>query len=356
MKRHSVMTLLVAVSFMLCFAVTAPVQAAGVHEPVKVTFQTTRFGRAFYDYAFAFEDLCRKSGSWVKLKAEETPGAMFMVRSMRDNLDEMRSGEKPWAIQYASTNSAMFISKGWPPFNKFRVPGYKVFATILCRINVLGTFDKNIKTARDLAGKRVAIATRAAPFNSTLKYVPYFKKGLGVDVNWQYIGIGQGKDALLNGTVEATVCTFTGEYELAPDGVTFDITKATPDAPTLELLSSGRKLHFISFDPKLLMSTYQGEGMMTFRPAVIKAGAVEGIDKAFTGMSEFLYLSCDKDMPEDILTELLRVRYEQAEKFGDYNAMFKIQPKNPFPAGAPNDLIDSGVYKAAKVIGFKVIK
>ena len=40
--------------------------------------------------------------------------------------------------------------------------------------------------------------------------------------------IDQGKDALLNGTVDATVCTFMGEYELAPDGVTYVITKAAP--------------------------------------------------------------------------------------------------------------------------------
>jgi len=356
MKKHRLTTTLIAVSLLLCFACPAAVQAAAAHKTEKVIFQTTQFGRAFYDYAFAFEELARKSGSWVELKAEETPGAMFMAKSFHDNLEKIRSGEKPWIIQYGSTNSTLFIRNGWAPFTKTKVTGFSVFSTILCRVNLLCTFDKDIKTAKDLAGKRVAVATKAAPFNSTLKYIPYFKKGLGVDVNWQFIGIGQGKDALLNGTVDATVCMFTGEYELAPDGVTFVITKAAPDSATMELLASGRKLRFIPFDPKVLMSTYQGEGMMVFRPAVIKVGATDGLEADAAGLCEFLYLTCDEKTPDDILTELLKVRYEQAEKFGDYHAMFKMQPKNPFPAGAPKELIHPAVYKAAQKLGFKVIE
>jgi TRAP-type uncharacterized transport system substrate-binding protein len=292
----------------------------------------------------------------VELKAEETPGAMFMIKYMHENLDKMISGEKPWVVQYGSTNSVRFIKEGWAPFTKVRFPGYSVFSSILCRINILGTFDPNIKTAKDLAGKRVAVAAKAAPFNSTLKYVPYFEKGLGVDVNWQFIGIDQGKDALLNGTVDATVCTFMGEYELAPDGKTFIITKAAPDSPTLQLLASGRKLHLIPFDPQVLMSTYKGEGMMTFNPALVKAGAADGVAADVTGLCEFLYMTCDEKTPDDIIIELLKVRYEQANKFGDYHAMFKMQPENPFPAGAPKELIHPAAYKAAKELGFKVIE
>ena len=356
MQEHPLMAKIIAVALMCLLASSLAIQNAQAREPQKVIFQTTQFGRAFYDYAFALEELCRKSKSWVELKAEETPGAMFMIKSLHDNIDKMRSGEKPWVVQYASTNSASFIKYGWKPFDKIKVSGYSVFSTILCRINVLATFDENIKSAKDLAGKRVAVATKAAPFNSTLKYIPYFKNGLGVDVNWQYIGIGQGKDALLNGTVDASVCTFTGEYELSPDGLTFMITKASPDSATMELLASGRKLHFIPFDPKVLMSTYQGDKMMTFRPAVIKPGAADGVSEEINGLCEFLYLSCDEKMPDDIVIELMRVRYENASKFGDYHAMFKMQPKNPFPAGAPKKLIHPAAYKAAKVLGFKVIE
>jgi hypothetical protein len=356
MKKHLLMAAIMSVSLLLFLVGPAFSQNASTHKPEKVIFQTTQFGRAFYDYAFAYEELARKSGSWVELKAEETPGAMFMIKYMHDNIEQIRSGKKPWVVQYGSTNTILFIRNGWAPFTKVRVPGYSLFSSILCRINVLGTFDPNIKTAGDLAGKRVATAAKAAPFNSTLKYVPYFAKGLGVDVNWQFIGIDQGKDALLNGTVDATVCTFMGEYELAPDGVTFVITKAAPDSPTLQLLSSGRTLHLIPFDPEVLMSTYKGEGMMIFHPALVKAGAAEGITADVTGLSEFLYMTCDEKTPDDIIIELMKVRYEQAAKFGEYHAMFKMQPKNPFPAGAPKDMIHPAVYKAAKELGFKVIE
>ena len=356
MKKRLMMAAIMSVSLLLILVGPALSQNVSTDKPQKVIFQTTQFGRAFYDYAFAYEELARKSGSWVELKAEETPGAMFMVKYVHDNIEQIRSGKKPWVVQYCSTNSARFIRNGWAPFTKIPVPGYKVYSSILCRINILGTFDPNIKSAKDLAGKRVAVAAKAAPFNSTLKYVPYFEKGLGVDVDWQFIGIGQGKDALLNGTVDATVCTFMGEYELAPDGLTYVITKAAPDSATLQLLASGRKLNLIPFDPQVLMSTYKGEGMMVFRPALVKAGAADGIAADVTGLCEFLYMSCDEKTPDDVIIELMKVRYEQAEKFGEYHAMFKMQPKNPFPAGAPKDLIHPAAYKAAKELGFKVIE
>jgi hypothetical protein len=356
MKKNLIFAAAVSVCSLLFLVSPALSQNATAHKPEKVIYQTTQFGRAFYDYAFAYEELARKSGSWVELKAEETPGAMFMIKYMHDNLDRMISGKKPWVVQYGSTNSVRFIRNGWAPFTKFPFPGYSVFSSILCRINILGTFDPNIKSARDLAGKRVAVAAKAAPFNSTLKYVPYFKKGLGVDVDWQFIGIGQGKDALLNGTVDATVCTFMGEYELSPDGKTFVITKAAPDSSTLQLLASGRKLHLIPFDPQVLMSTYKGTESMIFNPALLKAGAVDGVAADVTGLCEFLYMTCDEKTPDDIIIELLKVRYGQANKFGDYHAMFKMQPKNPFPAGAPKELIHPAVYKAAKELGFKVIE
>lgn len=356
MKKRLRWIKVISASLLLLFVTPSFSHAGSAPEHKKVIFQTTQFGRAFYDYAFAYEDLTRKSGSWVELKAEETPGGMFMAKSYHDNLDKMISGEKPWVVQYGSTNSTLFIKNGWGPFKDVAIPGLRVFSTIFCRINLLCTFDPEIKTAKDLAGKRVAIATKAEPFNSTLKYLPYFSKGLGVEVDWQYIGIDQGKDALLNGSVNATVCTFTGEYELAPDGKTFVITKAAPDSATMQLLASGRKLYLIPFDPALLKFAYQGENMMVLEPALVKAGAAEGIEADAMGLCEFMYMFCDEKIPEDILVELIKVRYENAEKFGDYNASFKMQPKNPFPAGAPKDLIHPVVYKAAKELGFKVIE
>ena len=104
------------------------------------------------------------------------------------------------------------------------------------------------------------------------------------------------------------------------------------------------------------MSTYQGEGMEVFNPALLKAGAADGISADVTGLCEFLYMQCDKDVPDDIIIELLKVRYEQAEKFGDYHAMFKMQPKNPYPAGVSKEFIHPAVFKAAKELGFKVIE
>ena len=113
---------------------------------------------------------------------------------------------------------------------------------------------------------------------------------------------------------------------------------------------------YIPFEPDLLMSVYKGEEMMTFRPAVLKAGAAKGIVNDAKGLCEWLYTMCDEQMPDDILIELIRVRYENAKKFGDYHAMFELQPVNPFPTGAPKEMIHPAAYKAAERLGFKVME
>lgn len=254
---------------------------------------------------------------------------------------------------YGSGNMLHFMRNGWEPFSRFKAPDLQAMGTILCRLNFLVTFDPNIKTARDLAGKRVAIASKAAPFNSTLKYLPYFEKGLGVNVDWQYIGIAQGKDALLNNTVDATIATFMVSYTMSPDGKTVIVENPAPDTATMELLASGRKLYFIPFDPEVLMSTYQGEGMMMFYPALMNAGTVKGVDTDAHGLVEWLYTLVDAQMPEDVVAELLRVRYEDAERFGSYHSQFELQPKNPFPVGVPKEAVHPGVFKAAEKYGFE---
>ena len=331
-------------------------QSSKTPEPVNVVFQTVQFGRSFYDYAFAYEDIARRANSWVKLKTEETPGAMYMAKYYVETIQDQRAGKKPWTIMYGSTNTANFMRNGWGPFAGLKSPDLKVMGTILCRVNFLATFNPNLKTGKDLAGKRVAVESKAAPFNSTLKYLPYFEKGLGVNVDWQFIGIPQGKDALLNNTIDATLATFMVTYSIGSDGITVLVEKAAPDTATMELLASGRKLYFIPIDSKVLMSTYQGEGMMIFQPALMKAGITKGIDVDTSGLAEWLYTKVDGEMPDDIVIELLRIRYEFAESFGNYHSQFQLQPKNPFPTGAPKDIIHPGVYKAAAKFGFKVVE
>jgi hypothetical protein len=112
MKKHLILTAALSLCLLVFLVSPAFSQNTSAHKPEKVIFQTTQFGRAFYDYAFAYEELARKSGSWVDLKAEETPGAMFMIKYMHENLDKMISGKKPWVVQYGSTNSVRFIKEG----------------------------------------------------------------------------------------------------------------------------------------------------------------------------------------------------------------------------------------------------
>ena len=55
-------------------------------------------------------------------------------------------------------------------------------------------------------------------------------------------------------------------------------------------------------------------------------------------------------MPDDVVQEIIRVRYEYAEELGKYHAALKMYPKNPYPIGVPEEWIHPGVKKAMQAL------
>jgi len=319
------------------------------------TFMTTPFGTVQYTQAIAFEEVFKKAGSWVEVKAQETPGGMYMIRYISENHSKMVSGEEPQVGAISSLGVLPFVVDGRPPFNKFNIPTSRVGFSMPSFVNFFVTFDPNIKSLKDLEGRKVGLVDKARIFQGTIALGPYFKKGLNNwdKINWQFIGTANSKDALLNNTIDAHFATFMGSVKLADDG-NFYIDALAPGPAVMELMNSGRKLYFIPWDPEVIKRSYDFSKDMISHPVLVKKGSVAGIEANIWGRLTNGIVQLDATLPDDVLQEMIRVRHTYREELGKYHGTLKMLPENPYPIGTPEELLHPGLKKAMKNLGIPI--
>ena len=331
--------------------------AYAAKKPVTVVVMTTPFGTPMYNIGAAFEQVFKKANSWVHIKHQETAGAMYIARYKYMNLDKMIAGKVPFVLSVSGPSTLGFVTEGRKPFHKIPAPGERTLVSVGGLMGTYGTFDPNIKTLSDMAGKRVCTTERARVFMGIFLDKPLFDRGLGIfdKIKWSPLGSVGCKDAFLNGKVDVVRLTYAGMINVAKDG-TYIVPVMAPDGPTMEIVSAGRKLYQIPLDPDAIRRGYDFSKDMIVFPGLIKKGAFKNVDKDIWGRAGFLTINGDAALPDDIVEEIVRVRHEYRKEFGKYHAMMKLFPMTPFPLGTPKRWVHPGVFKAMKKLGYPIPK
>jgi TRAP transporter TAXI family solute receptor len=336
---------------------TGNVWAGDSPKPYEVVFQSTPFGTGGYTMGAALEMLFKKHNSWVTIKHQETAGATYTFKYMAINMKKIKSGEVNQVIGRGSGAIMGHVVEGRKPFDKIPIPEFVSLCAVPGYISLYGTFDPNIKTTRDLAGKRVGTGEKSRPFSGVLRDRPYFGKGLGIydKIKWQPLGVAGSKDALLNGQIDAMLLNFIGRVEMADDGgLTCEL--MAPDPSTMQLMNSGRKLYLIPMDPEAIKKGYDFKKDIITHPILVKKGAVKGIDSDIYARGATGALAGLNSLPDDVLEEMIRVIYTHRDELGNYHASLKFFPKNPYPAGTPVEWIHPGVAKVLKNLNYPLPK
>jgi TRAP-type uncharacterized transport system substrate-binding protein len=274
---------------------------------------------------------------------------MYILKYLAENKEKINSGELPQVLVPSESGLIRWVNEGWPPLQKVANPEIRAFTTMPAIISLMVTFDPEIKTMADLAGKKVGTAERARLFQNDFANRPYFDKGLKIwdKIKWEYLGSINSKDALLNKKIDVKQSYFMGNIEIAEDG-TYVCTKLSPEAPTLELMEAGRKLNLIGWDPKLIKQSYDFSKHMALMPILIKKGAFKGIDHDIWGRFSTGQFQGLASMPDDVLQEIFRVRITYQKELEKYHAMMALLPKTPYPIGTPKQYVHPGMEKIMK--------
>ncbi|MCG6908715.1 MAG: hypothetical protein LJE94_01165 [Deltaproteobacteria bacterium] len=354
MKRKPILAVILITAMVL--AVQWNAVGAETKKPVDVTILTTPFGTPMYNIGAAMEQVFKKTGSWVRIKHQETPGAMYMLKYYKTNQHKMISGEMPWAITVGGALSMDFVAEGRPPLDKLAIPNYRAIMDGPAAIAFYGTFDPEIKSLKDMAGKKMGTVEPPRLFAGTLVEGPLFDHlGINDKIDWQRIGTTASKDGMLNGSIDAMRLLFIGKLKVAEDGSLY-IPQMFPSPAAMELIGSGKTFHFLPIEREWTTAGFDYSRDVYVLPCRIKKGSFKTVDKEFWAQVSPLTITSIAELPDDIVEEIIRVAHQHHAAFGKIHAMLGFMPENPYPVGAPQHLVHPGVVKAMKKLNLPVPK
>lgn len=280
-------------------------------EPASINIYTFQSGSTTYIFGVTLADLINKNSKWLKATALEAPSpnanTMMLIEDdkQRSKIIGFMNPQEAWA--------------GFPPFKK-PYPDVRVIASYGLSANGFVTNNPNIKSLKDLAGKRVALGTNPSAIRVDAPRKAFELMGIK-NVKFEYMTFEKGQQALLDKKVDALLSSAIG-IDLTAD-------KWAPNASLTQLLAQ-TKLHFLSYEPGVFDKAVKALGGVGGVEHTIPAGM---IDKSQTEPwiigADPIEFSADKSMPDRIVYEITRIMAENSSKFKEVHpAGAYITPQN----------------------------
>jgi TRAP transporter TAXI family solute receptor len=335
LARFVVILFVLAVA--LGLAVSGTVQAAE-KEPYAIEIYTYKVGSFTYAMGVALADFINKNSTRLKATAIEAVGASVTSRIVASE-PAMRKKIIGFMVKYEP-------EAAYPPF-KEPYYGIRNIAVIGFVSNGLVTLDPKIKTVHDLDGKRVGLGTSPSAARVEVPKAAILNAGVK-NVKFSEHGMVDGVRALTDGMVDALL---VGSFMVNTAPVKFG-----PNPAMSELMST-RKVYFVSFDK----ASYDKAAAALPRPNswtnysyVMPAGALKGLESPYVVQGGAIHWSCDKEMPDDVVYEIIRIMAENSGKFKDYHPLGRtITPENMAKMGS-EDKVHAGALKYYREKGIKI--
>jgi len=335
--------MIAALPFMAACPAPPEATTPPTHEPVALEIYSNPFGNAGYVLSFALSDLINKNSEWLRAVTIETPSGAANLQILQ------RSPEKSgvW-VGYLNGLSLHHSTLGGAPFTLEKPFEMSVKAvSIAANIGVpFLTTDPNINTPQDLIGKTVALE----PVGSTEEFVPRFLlEAWGVldKVKIVTMGFGAQSDALIDGTIDLGR---SGGVILGHE----EFSDWAPISP-FEALCMARETYIFPTTAEDYAMARENSGY----PIYPIGGKGKTIGKSTlpdwlgSQISNGWFVS--EDMPDDVVTEIVRIIYENADLFKTYHANGAAIAKETVGGVAiPRDGYHPAVIEYLEAKGLKV--
>lgn len=304
--------------------------------PVTVSLITAPFGTGSYVLGSALEEISKKNHPWLRISHAESPGFVFNIRK----LDREPDLKKTMIVGSGSGVSGLAVA-GEKPFDK-KYPPLKLLANYNLTAVWLATLDPNIKSVKDLAGKKIALG-RAPQINWAVQPEWALRYGweLPADqVKVQYVGTKEAVAALLDGNADAAVVggyfdPLTNKLELSPQ--------------TVEFLASGRKITHLPWGVEAVKKTIaRGMNMV---PVTIPANTIPGVTTPMEIFADTTGWMVAPEFPEELAYETTKLIINNLKTFGEVHALGKLMSTAAMAYGADPEAIHPGALRAYREAG-----
>jgi TRAP transporter TAXI family solute receptor len=277
-------------------------------ESSTVEIYSIKMGYSGYVLSFALADMINKHSEWLRANCIETKGSVENVLTLIKHPEK----QKKWAAFY-NNFTGYTAATGMKPFKKpYDETRALCMVTQVCA--AFGTLNSDIKTLEDLAGKRVMMPPQAIAhgraYDTVLKKVGIYDK-----IKISRGGLAAAKNALIDGTVDAGFVS-TNPVKLRPDG-TWDFL----NVPAPGELFRTKKTYIVEFPEEVLKKAARETGLPLWH--IRNAAGTVG-KTTFGPWSGFLVTTgwyVHKNMPEGVVTEIMRVIWEHADEFKSFHAV-----------------------------------
>jgi len=331
-----------AVIFVSLIFVTLGLGGEAASKEIKLELYGHKLGSSGYVGTFALSEFINKSSKRLKAVAIETTlggteNALSVVRN---------PGKRDRMVIFFNNWSWWQITNGLRPY-KAPFKDIKFIGRYGLPMLFFVTKNPNIKSIEDMKGKRVGLPRIGAPSEAGMKMLLEHGHGLTYnDLKMSHGGFSQLADALIDGRLDvifgAALVAGSEPYDLNP-------------TPALEKLFMSKECFLVPETKDAINKTRKitGAPLYAFSSKPIKIGKTSL--PAITAWGLTLGWAAPKQMPDDVVTEIVSVLYENADKFGSYHAALRGLIRENLGAHAvPKEAYHPAAIKFYESKGIKV--
>jgi TRAP transporter TAXI family solute receptor len=277
-------------------------QPAVSREPYEIEIYTNINGTSTYVLGVALADIINKYSTWLKATAMESPGPNETAMMLINEPDKQTR-----AIGYLITQDALL---GYPPYDGPNEDLRNLAAYGLVS-NLYMTTNPALKTLKDLDGKRVALGTR--PNIPRVDIQEKIFAILGAKPTFEYLPFNDAVTALSDGKIDALV---GGGFAISAAA-----DKWAPNPAMAELLARA-KISYISMEAdSLWQAKTEMKHMLLPGVLTVPGGKFDpNWDQPLTLQADYLCWAAHKNLPDDVVTEILTQMADHADEFVNYVA------------------------------------
>lgn len=326
----------------IVFMIRVPGSVAA-QEPFELTISTLPAGFASYTLGVALAEQINKHSTWLKAIHIEGFGPVEHMKLLVKKAEKRKNYlffNTPWDIWEAKKQIGPYAKF---PFNydEFRFVSLSGIAG-----NGICTMNPDIKSLKDLVGKRVIFDSapgkgRELTYNGILK-----EEGIPLEkIKFQYSRGKGAADTLRDGLVDAI---YTGSVLIKLPN--FHVT-----SPFIKELVATKKTYFVSFDENAVKIFKEKTGhpvdYMKVPPKTLGPLQTEPCGLLIKPLGYCAHL----DMPDRVVTEVVRVIYENAQIFKEYTPIGAIITKDTIAhLGIPEEAYHPAAVKFFKKRGVTI--
>ena len=295
-------------------------------------------GMSSYVAAITLADLINEQSTSLKATAIESPTITTNLKLLVEEPER-----RPDTLIVSMPDLSEVARVGGEPFSE-EYDGLRFIATLGYSATGFVTLDPDIKTVDDFANKTVSIGDKSSATRVDMLTTIMESAGVLDDVTLEYLDMTSGANALRDGLIDATIGALT---MVKPGNYTA--------SPYFSELMSIRTVYFVSMDSEDI--TYMNEVLGPMQVEhVIPAGSISASQtEPWTGLGKVYGWAADTEMPDDVVYEICRIIYENADKFQEYSSALAFVSKDTMANwGLDESYIHPGALEFYEEVGLEV--